>query len=163
MSDRKHPVLRPRCRPHGPHGFEHYRKQAGERDRVNNGKNKAAPGLPRDASRRDNPVPRLGYDPQHPSGCIIFIGSERSQQSLRTFFHGMKSRPHKTHQIKWGILYAMRNFTIRRCVFRGGRIGGAIPQLQTSNNFLPHARRNGTSATTNVSTLRQLHGGRYRQ
>ena len=134
-SDRKHPVLRPRCQPHGPHGFEHYRKQAGERDRVNNGKHKAAPGLPRDASRRNNPVPRLGYDPQHPFGCIILTGSECTQQSLRTFFHGMESRPHKTHQIKWGIFYAMRNPSIRHRLRGRSQIRGIIPQLQTSNNF----------------------------
>jgi hypothetical protein len=107
----------------------------------------------------------------HASDIILNIHSDASylsaaksaQQSLRSFFHGMESRPHENHQIKWGILYAMRNFKIRRRVRRRSRIRGAIPHLQANNNFLTHARRNGTSATTNVGTLRQLHGGRHHQ
>ena len=96
--------------------------------------------------------PHVRHGIKHPFGCIILIGGQRPQQSMRAFFHGMASQPNKAHQIERGMFYIVRNFKVPRRVRRGSRTQ-TIPQLQTSHNFLTQAQRNGTPPTTDTNTL----------
>ncbi len=62
---------------------------------------------------------------------------------MRSLLHGMESQSNKAHQIEWGIFYIVCNFKVRRRVRRRSQTRSIISQLQTSNNFLTHARRDG--------------------
>ena len=92
--DREYPILCPRCRPHDPHGFEHYCKQASKRDGEYNDKTKQL--LDYLATHPDATV-RF-----HPSDMILNIHSDASyllavnahSRACRHFFHGMESQPH---------------------------------------------------------------------
>jgi hypothetical protein len=79
----------------------------------------------------------------HASDMILNVHSDPSylsevnpQSCLQPFFHGMETRCHKTHQIKWGVFHPLRNFTIRHCICRRGQTWRPIPKLQTSHFFL---------------------------
>ena len=97
----------------------------------------------------------------HASDMILNIHSDASYLSEANahsracghFFMGWKSNPTKPIKLNGGIFYIVCNFTVRRCVRRGSRTRSIIPQLQTSNNFSTHTRRNGTPPTTNANTL----------
>ena len=150
---RKHIVLCMSSRPHRIDGAQHDSKWTSTRNRKYDAKDEATPRLLGNALRGNRTFPRIRNDTKYPLGRIILIGGQRPQQSMRAFFHGMESRPHKAHQIERGIFHIVRNFKVRRRVRRGSRTRSIIPQLQTSHNFLTHARRNGTPPTTNANTL----------
>ena len=87
----QHPLLCPRGVPHMPHGSQYHFQWASIGDRKHHAQNQATPWLLGNAFGCNGPVLRIGHGYEHPLGCVIFIGGQRTQQGVWPFLHGMEA------------------------------------------------------------------------
>jgi hypothetical protein len=78
---------------------------------------------------------RVRHGAEHPFGRIIFKQTQRAQQSMWPFFHGLITKRWRSHQIKWCFSYTVFDITICGGISGRSRTWGPISKLPRRDYF----------------------------